>query len=216
VLPDISSILTNSTSVLINPSYQQGIWFYALVFFVIFLGSVFIVTPFPVNSLLFVAVVMAVNHEVSLEWVIITAIAAAYFGYDLNYWSGRLFNFTACRKTCPHIFDKENIGKAEELFNKFGPLSIIISRFIPIVNLPPFYAGLKSMNYIHYIIVNFVGAALWCGIVTFLGYYVGNFNIIQDNLNILFVMVILALTVTFLYSGITLVRNWIRGKNVHE
>jgi membrane-associated protein len=216
VLPDISNILTNSTSVLLSPSYQPGIWFYVLVFIVIFLGSVFIVTPFPVNSLLFVAVVMAVNHEVSLEWVLITAIAAAYSGYDVNYWSGRLFNFTVCRKTCPHIFDKENIGKAEELFNKFGPLSIIISRFIPIVNLPPFYAGLKSMNYIHYIIVNFVGAVLWCAIVTFLGYSVGNFNIIQDNLNLLFVMVILALIVTFLYSGITLTRNWIRGKNVPE
>jgi membrane-associated protein len=206
----------NSTSVLLSPSYQPGVWFYVLIFVVIFFGSVFIVTPVPVNSLFFVAVVMAVNQEVSLEWLLITAIAAAYIGYDLNYWSGRIFSLAVFHTTWPHIFGKKNIGKAEELFKKFGLMSIIISRYVPALNLPPFYAGLKSMNYIHYMIVNFIGAVLWCGIVTFIGYYIGNLDIIQDNLDILFVVVILVLIVTFLYSGILLVRNWRMGRNGDE
>ena len=213
MLPAIANILTNSTSALLNPSYQAGIWFYILVFLVIFLGAVFIITPVPENSLLFVAGSMAANQLVSLEWLLIASIAGAYIGYDLNYWSGRFFNLAVCRKTCPHILGKKNMDKTEELMKKFGPLSVIISRFIPAVNLPPFYAGMRSMNYYRYIIANVIGAVMWCTITVFLGYFAGNLDIIQDNLNILFGVVILSLIVTFLYTGARLIWNWTERRN---
>ena len=213
MLPDIYNLLTNSTSILLSPSYQPGIWFYALIFLVILLGSVFIITPLPQNSLLFVAGVMAVNDVVSLEWVLISSIAGAYIGYDLNYWTGHFFNLTVCRNACPRIFGVKNMIRAEQLLTRFGPLSVIISRFIPVVNLPPFYAGLKSMNYIRYMIVNVTGAMMWCGITVVLGYYFGNFTVIQENLNILYLLIILVLIVTFLYAGFSLILGLKKGKN---
>lgn len=208
VLPDILNVLTNSTQYLLNPSYQPGIWFYILVFLVTFLGSVFVITPVPENSLLFIAGAMVANQQVLLGWLLIASIAGAYVGYDLNYWSGRFLNLAVCRMTCPHIFRTTNLQKTEDLMKKFGPIAVIISRFIPAVNLPPFFAGLNSMNYIRYMAVNITGAALWASITVLLGYFIGSFDIVQDYLNILFGLVILALIVTFIYAGVTLIRGW--------
>lgn len=102
--------------------------------------------------------------------------------------------------------------KTREFMGKFGPLSIIISRFIPAVNLPPFFAGMESMNYIQYAVVNLLGAILWRGITIFLGYYIGRFNVIQSYVNLLFDLVILALVITFVYAVISLVRGWWRDE----
>ena len=156
---------------------------------------------------------MAANQLVSLEWLLIASIAGAYIGYDLNYWSGRFFNLAVCRRTCPHILGKKNMDKTEELMKKFGPLSVIISRFIPALNLPPFYAGMRAMNYYRYIIANVIGAIIWCTVTVFLGYFAGNLDIIQDNLNILFGLVILVLILTFLYTGAKLIWNWTESGN---
>jgi membrane-associated protein len=88
----------------------------------------------------------------------------------------------------------------------------VISRFIPAVNLPPFIAGLDSMDYRWYAAVNLLGAILWCGITVFLGYFIGSLDIIQDYVNLLFDLAILATIVAFAYAAAALVRE--RGKDM--
>jgi len=139
---------------------HSGPWFYLLVFAIIFLGAVFIITPVPENSILFLAGALAVGGQVSLGWVLLVSIAGAYIGYDLNYWTARLLNFTVCSRFCPHILQTGKVDKARALIEEFGPLSVVASRFIPAVNLPPFVAGLDGMNYRYYAAANLIGAVL--------------------------------------------------------
>ncbi len=191
-------------------THQYGSWIYVLIFVAILLGSVFVITPLPVNSLLFVTGAMAMNHELSLEWVLVSSVAAAYIGYDLNYWSARLLGLAVCRKGCPHIFQSRNVVRTHALLAQYGPLSIIISRFIPAVNLPPFFAGLDSMDYRRYALFNLLGAVVWCGIILVIGYELGGLEIIKNYLPLLFFLVILALIIALIYGVVALIRGLMR------
>jgi membrane-associated protein len=211
MLQSIHGLLPDTAPSLLCPSFHSGVWFYLLVFVVILLGAVFIITPVPENSLLFLAGAMAVNNQVSLFWVLVASIAGAYIGYDLNYWTGRLFSLAVCRRFCPHILHVKNMEKTRALVERFGPLSVVISRFIPAVNLPPFFAGLDSMNYNRYAVANVLGAIMWCCGTVFLGYFVGSFEIIQDYVTFIFDLVLIVTGITLVYAIVKLVRA--RGKN---
>lgn len=211
MLAGINITIPDTAPTLFSPSFHSGIWVYLLVFAVILLGAVFIITPVPENSLLFLAGAMAVNNQVSLVWVLAASIAGAYVGYDLNYWSGRLFNLAVCRRFCPHILHAKKIEETRALIERFGPISVVISRFIPAVNLPPFFAGMDSMNYRWYVVVNLFGAILWCGVTVFLGYLIGSLDIVQDYVTFIFDLVVLVTAITIVYAVVNLVRA--RGKN---
>jgi len=210
----LSSILNGTTEnapSFLSPYLHSGLGFYLLIFVIILLGAVFIITVVPENSILFLAGALAVNGGVSLDWVLVASIAGAYIGYDLNYWTGRLLRLTFCRRVWPRIFHEKNVEKTRALMERFGPVSVVISRFIPAVNLPPFFAGLDSMDYGRYVAVNLAGAVLWCIITVLLGYYIGSLDIIQDYVNLLFDLAILATIITLLYAVLTLVLERGRG-----
>ena len=59
---------------------------------------------------------------------------------------------------------------------RYGTISIIVSRFIPAVNLPPFFAGMNAMNYRLYIAMNVTGAVVWSGLVLSIGDCLGGFR----------------------------------------
>ena len=194
-----------------GPATSSGPGFYLVVFLVILFGAVFIITPVPENSVLFLAGALAVNGQVSLEGILLASIAGAYIGYDLNYWTGRYFSLAVCRRFCPHILSPANIGRARALMEQFGPVSVVISRFIPAVNLPPFLAGMDSMDYGVYMAVNLAGAILWCGITVFLGYTLGSLDIIQNYVNLLFDLVIIIAVGGIGYAVTKII--WERRKN---
>jgi membrane-associated protein len=133
--------------------------------------------------------------------VIVASVAGAYVGYDLNYWTGRFFSLAVCRRFCPRILREKNMGKARALLERFGPASVVISRFIPAVNLPPFFAGLDSMDYGRYVVANLAGAVLWCGITVVLGYFIGRLDIIQAYVNLLVDLVIVATIAAIGYAA---------------
>jgi len=206
MLPINLSSIPDSAPNILSPSFHSGPMFYLLVFVIILLGAVFIITPVPENSILFLAGALAVGGQVSLEWVLLVSIAAAYIGYDLNYWTARVLNLAVCRRFCPHVAQAGKIEKARALIERFGPLSVVVSRFIPAVNLPPFVAGLDSMNYRYYAAANLVGAVLWCVITVLLGYFIGSLDVIQDYVNFLFDIAILVTIAAFAYAVILLIR----------
>jgi membrane-associated protein len=211
LLTGIFNASTENAPSLLGSSVHSGVGFYLLIFLVILLGAVFIITPVPENSILFLGGALSVSGQVSLEWVLFASIAGAYIGYDLNYWSGRLFSLAVCRRFCPHILHAKNIEKTRALMARFGPVSVVISRFIPAVNLPPFFAGLDSMDYGRYVVVNLAGAVLWCGVTILLGYYIGSLDVIQDYVNLLFDLAILVTVLAIAYAGVSLV--WRGGRN---
>src|SRR5690554_138518 len=69
---------------------QHGPWVYALLFAIVFCETGLVVTPFlPGDSLLFVAGAVAAVGGMHLYLLIMTLVAAALCGDNVNYWIGR-------------------------------------------------------------------------------------------------------------------------------
>jgi membrane-associated protein len=205
-MPDVTGIVTNITAVLPLQDGHYGAGTYLLIFLTILVASGFIITPFPGNSLLFVSGALATTHQLDISWLFFISVAAAYIGYDINYWSGRILGIAICKRGCPGIFLEKNTRKSLELMERFGTVSIIASRFVPAVNLPPFFAGMDAMNYRLYAVMNLAGAVVWSALVLSIGYFFGEIPIVQVILPGLFLIVIIILVVSLAVAAVMLVK----------
>jgi len=212
IMPDFTDSITNITTYLPGQVEHYGPGIYLLIFLSILVASCFIITPFPGNSLLFLSGALATTHQLDIAWLFITSVAAAYIGYDINYWSGRLLGIAVCKRGCPGVFLEKNVRKSLDLMKRYGTVSIIISRFIPAVNLPPFFAGMDAMNYRLYVGMNLAGAVIWSGLVLSAGYLFGGIPIIQVILPALFLIVITILVISLAVAAAMLIKAYYTGR----
>lgn len=130
----------------------------------------------PGDSLLFTAGFL--THQgilnINIHLLVLILFIAAAAGDSVGYMFGNRVGRKIFRKPDSLLFKKENITHAEKFYEKHGPKTIIIARFIPIVRtFAPIVAGIGKMHYKTFILFNFIGALLWAVGVTYLGYYAG-------------------------------------------
>ena len=99
--------------------------------------------------------------------------------------------------------------------NKFGPVSLVFSRFLPVLNVPSFIAGLNSMNYNRFILYNLVSAIIWCGVLLTLGYFIGNISQIDEYLDVITDIFIVITAIIVIFVVITFIWNYRTGKKSH-
>ena len=164
---------------------EYGILLYAILFLIVFTETGLIVMPvLPGDSLLFAAGALAARPTNDLSvWVIIPLlITAALLGDNVNYFVGRTLGNQIKQRERILFFKREYITETEKFYEKYGGRTVIIARFIPIVRtIAPFVAGAGSMNYGTYIRFCVIGAVLWVVSISMLGYFFGNFPIVQKN-----------------------------------
>ncbi len=103
-----------------------------------------------------------------------TTIAVAILGYFLAYWLGEKLGGWLLRRPDSIWFKKSYLIQAKKFYDKHGGKSLILGRLIPVVRtFVPIVAGMTRMEYYRYIIFNVVGAFVWGGGVTLVGYYFG-------------------------------------------
>jgi len=159
-----------------------GTGIYALLFAIIFFETGVVFMAFlPGDSLLFVTGALAGSDYLNIFILIPTLIIAAILGDALNYWLGKNFgNQIANRWIKP-----EQLEATRLYFDRHGPRTIIIARFIPFIRtFAPFVAGLSKMNYLTFVRYNAIGAFVWVLSVTLIGYFLGKIPLIKDNFEI--------------------------------
>ncbi|HYG83563.1 MAG TPA: VTT domain-containing protein [Verrucomicrobiae bacterium] len=130
----------------------------------------------PGDSLLFTAGFLA--HEgvlnINIHALVAILFVAAALGDSVGYTFGKRVGPKIFRRPDSLLFKKENVEKAAEFYEKHGPKTIVIARFIPVVRtFAPIVAGISKMNYKQFLLFNLVGALLWAVGLTYLGYYAG-------------------------------------------
>jgi membrane-associated protein len=182
---------------------QVGIWTYVPLFFVIFLETGFVITPFlPGDSLLFAAgaLVALENSPLNIIVLYIIVALAAVLGDTANYWIGyhvgpRVFTEKV------RFLKKEYLVQAHEFYEKHGNMTIFLARFIPIIRtFAPFVAGIGRMSYGHFISYNIFGGIVWAALFTFGGYFFGNIPLVQNNFSLVVVAIILISLVPVAYE----------------
>jgi membrane-associated protein len=154
----------------------------------------------PGDSLLFIAGFAAAGNLGGLDQpiavvclaVTVAAIVGAQVGHFIGWRAGPvLFDKPESR-----LFKRSNVVKAEHAFERFGPAkAVVLARFIPIVRtfLNP-VAGVLEMKPREFFVWNVVGGVLWGNGITLLGYFLGNVEVVKDNLE-LFVLSVVGISV---------------------
>ncbi|MBN2421174.1 DedA family protein [Candidatus Woesearchaeota archaeon] len=184
-----------------------GVWVYAILFFVIFLETGFVVTPFlPGDSLLFAAGAFAAIGSFNIAYLFLLLGLAAILGDTINYWIGHFIGPKVFKSKKSLLFNKEHLIKAHKFYEKYGANTIILARFIPIIRtFAPFVAGIGKMHYGKFLSYNIFGGLLWVSIFLFGGFYFGNMPFVKAN----FEWVILAIIIV---SVIPAVVEYIRNR----
>ncbi len=163
-----------------------GMWIYALLFAIIFVETGIVAMPFfPGDSLLFVAGAVAAVGGMSLPALMILLSIAAIAGDAVNYsvgrWAGpKVFSWESSR-----WFNKETFNKTHEFYEKYGPITIVVGRFLPFIRtFTPFVAGVAQMSYRKFALFNIIGGILWVCSLTALGFLVGNHPWVKSNFSL--------------------------------
>jgi membrane-associated protein len=171
---------------------NYGTWTYLLMFFVIFMETGFVVTPFlPGDSLIFAAGAFAGLGYLNIGILFIVLGLAAVAGDTANYWIGHFIGPRAFSGSV-RFLKKEYLDRTHAFYEKHGGKTIIIARFIPIIRtFAPFVAGVGAMTYPKFIAYNVIGGLAWVGLFAFGGYFFGNLPVVQEN----FTFVLLAIII---------------------
>jgi membrane-associated protein len=160
---------------LLDPIYLIRHYGYIGIFVTIFLESGILFGFFlPGDSLLFAAGLLASQHLLSLPVLMLVAISAAILGNTAGYFTGRKLGPTLFTRKNSFIFSQRRVEEAHAFFQKQGPQSLILARFIPAVRcFVPIIAGVGNMEYRAFITYNAVGGLLWGILLPALGYTLG-------------------------------------------
>src|SRR5574341_142217 len=174
---------------LANIIAQYGTWTYAMLFFVIFMETGFVVTPFlPGDSLLFAAGTFAALGSLNIWLLLILLIIAAVGGYTINYWIG---HFLGDRAYSVKWIKREYLDRTHAFFEKHGGKTIFLARFVPIVRtFAPFVAGMGRMSYAYFFSYNVFGGIVWVLLLTLLGYFFGNNPFVKKNFEFVIIAII--------------------------
>ena len=132
----------------------------------------------PGDTLLFSAGFLATKDVfgVSVHVLVLYLIVAAILGEVAGYWFGRKVGHRIFRKKDSLLFHPDNLIRAEKFYEKYGPITIMLARFVPVVRtFVPIVAGAAQMNQRVFTLYNVLGAVLWVGLVTYIGYFAGDF-----------------------------------------
>jgi membrane-associated protein len=121
--------------------------------------------------------------------IVVSAIIGNQTGYLIGSKAGpAIFN-----KPDSRLFKRENVDSAHKFFEKHGGKALILARFVPIIRtFVPVIVGVAQMDKKKFFLYNVIGAFLWGGGVTLLGYLLGDrVPWVRDNLDIIFIAIVL-------------------------
>lgn len=98
--------------------------------------------------------------------VFVAAVAGDQTGYTLGKRFGRPYTDRRSERV------RTSVAKAEQFYERFGPVAVVAARFIPWVRtFTPFVAGVARMPRGIFLAANVVGAAIWGVGLVVLGYF---------------------------------------------
>ncbi|GHB68959.1 hypothetical protein GCM10010306_073200 [Streptomyces umbrinus] len=178
----------------LDPDYlldSFGIWGLLLI---VFAESGLLIGFFlPGDSLLFTAGLLITSNQLDFPlWAAIVLICiAAIVGDQVGYMFGKKVGPSLFTRPDSRLFKQENVVKAHEFFEKYGPKSLVLARFVPIVRtFTPIIAGVSGMKYRSFLIFNVVGGILWGAGVTLLGSWLGQIDFVKKNIEPILLLIV--------------------------
>ena len=167
--------------------------FFGVVALIIFAETGLVVMPLlPGDSLLFVAGAVTAIAGLNVHLFVAILIAAAVLGDSVNYFVGSKLGLKAFDNKNSRIFKPAYLERTQAFYDTYGPFSIVMGRFVPIVRtFVPFLAGVAQMPYRTFFTYNVIGGVAWISSLTYAGYLFGNLPWVKKNLSIIVIAIVI-------------------------
>jgi membrane-associated protein len=183
----------------------------ALLLFVVFAETGLLVGFFlPGDSLIFISGMICVSKPqllgVSFPVLIVLLASSAIAGNITGYWFGRKVGPPLFERRDSLIFKKRYLEITREFYNKNGGKTLIVGRFLPIIRtFAPILAGVIRIDARKFMLYNVIGAFAWIGTLGSIGYFLGTFQWVRDNIGYIVIGLIVV-------TAIPVVTTFIRQK----
>ena len=184
-----------------------GPWAIVGVMLVIFAETGLLVGFFlPGDSLLFTLGMFVGTGAVGVHiWVAAPLVwLAAIVGNQTGYLIGHKAGPAIFNRPDSRLFKQEYVDRTSDFFERHGGKAVTLAQFVPIVRtFTPVIAGVGKMNYRHFITFNVLGATFWAFGITWLGYFLGSFEWIRENIDAMILVIVFISVAPMLASAIS-------------
>jgi membrane-associated protein len=130
---------------------------------------------FPGDSLLLYLGLLASTGKINFFLILFLLIFSSFLGYLFGYWQGMRLKDWLHNKPDGMFFRQNRLAKVKAIFNKYGAVSILIAKCIPVArSFSPYVAGIIEMRFSYFVFFNFLGSVIWVTGFLSLGYFLGN------------------------------------------
>lgn len=160
---------------------------------IVFIETGLLFPLLPGDSLLFTGGLLAAapNPPVNIWVLAISVSVVAILGDQCAYFIGRRIGPALFDKEDSRFFKKHYVTQSHAFFEKHGPKTIILARFVPIVRtFTPVLAGVSYMRYPLFLGFDIVGGILWGAGMTLLGYFLGSVPFVKSNLELMILLIV--------------------------
>lgn len=197
----LSALFSNITNV---EALLEGFgpWVLAGIAVIVFIESGVLFPFLPGDSLLVTAAILHKHLNLEIWQLVVVGIAAAVIGDQVGYWLGHKFG-RGLFKPDARVLKTEYLVMAEDFFKKWGPLALVLGRFVPIVRTYiPVSAGTALMPYSKFIGWNVLGGVAWVGSMTLVGVFLGGIPGIADSIEKIMLLVIAVSLAPVVFSAL--------------
>ncbi|MGL5829990.1 MAG: DedA family protein [Angustibacter sp.] len=161
----------------------------------------------PGDALLFTVGLFAAEGGIPqpLPVILILLVIAAFAGNVVGYEIGRAAGPRVIRPGS-RLIKQKHVDQTHEFFEKYGAKALILGRFVPIVRtFITLIAGVGRMDRGKFYLYSGIGAVIWGGGVTTLGYFLGQLPFVKKNIEIMLIAIVLV-------SVVPIAVEWLRAR----
>jgi len=133
------------------------------------------VIPIPSELVMPPAGYLAQQGEMNMLVAILCGTVGSLVGAYANYFAAHYLGRPLLLKYGKYVWiTEEKFAKVESFFHKHGEISTFIGRLLPVIrHLISLPAGLAGMNHAKFSLYTLLGAGIWCTVLTWIGYFIG-------------------------------------------
>ncbi len=133
------------------------------------------ILPVPSELVMPPAGYWAAKGQMSFPIALVCGIVGSIIGALANYYGAQLIGRPLIQRYGKYVLlSEKNLLRSERFFAEHGEISTLIGRLFPVIrHLISIPAGLHRMPLPKFILYTAAGAAVWCAILTWIGYFLG-------------------------------------------
>ena len=133
------------------------------------------ILPVPSELVMPPAGYWAAKGEMNFFVVLACGVLGSVIGALANYYGAQLIGRPLLQRYGKYVLlSEKNLQRSERFFAQHGEISTLIGRLFPVIrHLISIPAGLHRMPLPKFITYTAIGALVWCAILTWIGYFLG-------------------------------------------